>query len=641
LADERRKGFDGLRVVALESRRAAEMESLIRSFGGDPLVAPSMREVPLEENSEALAFGERLLGGEVDALLCLTGVGTTALVQILETRWSREEIVTALSRPTVVARGPKPVKALRELGVPVRVTVPEPNTWREVLEALEAEPGGFVLRGARVAVQEYGIPNEALLEALRERGAEVIRVPVYRWTLPEDLEPLRRAVRETAEGRAHVLLFTNATQVEHFLQIAREMDLELPLQAALHRMVVASVGPTCSVTMTHHQIPVDVEPEHPHMGPLVRKTAEMAEEILKSKQPAVPAAPRPRAADEEPWSDAPFLRACRREPVPYTPVWLMRQAGRYMGEYREVRAKYSFLELCKNADLVAEVTVTAAERINADAAILFADILLIVEPLGLKLEYSAGDGPVISPTVRTAADVDRLQEVDPASLSYVYDAVRATRRALNPETPLIGFCGAPFTLASYIIEGAGSRNYENTKSLMYRDSGAWHALMERISRGLIGYVNGQVEAGAQVIQLFDSWIGCLGPEDYREFVQPHVRALIQGITPGVPVIHFGTGTATLLRDQRDAGGDVIGLDWRVELDRAWEEIGYDRAVQGNLDPLILFAEPEYIKKRARRILDQAGGRPGHIFNIGHGILPKTPVDNVIRLVDYVHELSSR
>ena len=262
-------------------------------------------------------------------------------------------------------------------------------------------------------------------------------------------------------------------------------------------------------------------------------------------------------------------------------------------------------------------------------------------PLGLNLEYSKGDGPVSSPTVRAASDVDRLVEGDPDALGYVYDAVRATRRALNPRTPLIGFCGAPFTLASYVIEGGGSRNYENTKSLMYRASGAWHALMGRISRGLISYVNRQIEAGAQCIQIFDSWVGCLGPEDYREFVLPHARTLIEGITPGVPVIHFGTGTATLLRDMRDAGGDVIGLDWRTELDRGWADVGHDRAVQGNLDPLVLYAEPDYIKSRVKRILEQAEGRNGHIFNLGHGILPTTPVDNVIRLIEYVHELSAR
>lgn len=636
-----RKGFDGLRVVALESRRAEEMESLIRSFGGDPVIAPSLREIPLEENPEALAFGEKLLAGEFDAVIFLTGVGTRALVQTLESRFSQDEIVGALSRLTTIARGPKPVKALRELGVPVTITVPEPNTWREVLETLETEPRGFDLNGARVAVQEYGVTNEALLEGLRKRGAEVTRVPVYRWALPEDIGPLKSAIDELITGKSRVVLFTSATQVVHLFQVAAEAGQQDALLAGLGRGVVCSIGPTCSEMMDSYGLATDVLPEHPRMGQLVREAAERSAEVLAAKQPASPAVARTVELEGEPWRDSPFLKACRREPTPYTPVWLMRQAGRYMSDYREVRARNSFLDLCKNPDLVAEVTVTARDRINADAAILFADILLIVEPLGLHLEYSKGEGPVISPTVRESADVDRLTEVDPEALNYVYDAVRATRRALDPRIPLIGFCGAPFTLASYVIEGSGSRSYEWTKSLMYKDPGAWHALMERISRGLIGYCNRQIEAGAQVIQIFDSWVGCLGPQDYRDFVLPHSRALIEGITPGVPVIHFGTDTTTLLKDMRAAGGDVLGLDWRVELDRGWAEIGHDRAVQGNLDPLVLYAEPEYIKSRVKRILDQAEGRPGHIFNLGHGILPRTPVDNVIRLIEYVHELSAR
>jgi uroporphyrinogen decarboxylase len=339
------------------------------------------------------------------------------------------------------------------------------------------------------------------------------------------------------------------------------------------------------------------------------------------------------------WQNSPFMRACRREAAPFTPVWLMRQAGRYMKEYRELRERVSFLELCKSPELVSEVTVTAAERIGADAAILFADILLVVEPMGLELEYARGDGPLIRPPVRTGADVDRLRELDPAALDYVYQAVRQTRADLNPATPLIGFAGAPFTIASYMIEGGASRSFENTKGMMYRDPGAWHELMRRISRGLVGYLNHQIDAGAGVVQLFDSWVGCLGPADYREFVLPHSRAVIEGLRPGAPVIHFGTGTATLLEDMRRAGGDVIGLDWRVELDHAWAALGHDRAVQGNLDPVVLLADVPTVRERARRILAQAGGRPGHIFNLGHGILPQTPVDHVIALIEAVHELS--
>ena len=339
--------------------------------------------------------------------------------------------------------------------------------------------------------------------------------------------------------------------------------------------------------------------------------------------------------------DSPFMRACRREPVPHTPVWLMRQAGRYMKEYRDVRARHSFLELCKRPEVASEVTVYAAHRLNVDAAIIFADILLIIEPMGLDLEFAKGEGPVIHNPVRAAADVDRVREVeDVSSLDYVYEAVRITRRELRPDLPLIGFCGAPFTLASYICEGGGSKNYVHTKRLMYTDPGAWHALMSKIARALSQYLNAQVEAGAQAVQIFDSWVGALSPDDYREYVLPHTREVVRGVTPGVPVIHFGTGTATLLELMKEAGGDVIGLDWRVRLDEAWARLG-DVAVQGNFDSVALFTNPEVVRKRAKEVLDQAAGRPGHIFNLGHGILPESPVENVVALVEAVHELSQR
>jgi uroporphyrinogen decarboxylase len=335
-----------------------------------------------------------------------------------------------------------------------------------------------------------------------------------------------------------------------------------------------------------------------------------------------------------------FLRACRREAVPYTPIWLMRQAGRYMREYREVRAKTTFLELCKNPSLAAEVTVTAVERLGVDAAIIFADILLILEPMGIELEFAQGEGPVIHNPVRNASDVERLREVeDVSALEFVYEAIRQTRRALEPDIPLIGFCGAPFTLASYMIEGGGSKNYIQTKQLMYNDPGAWHAMMALVSRALAKYLNAQIEAGAQSVQLFDSWVGCLSPDDYREFVLPHSQSVIRNVTPGVPVIHFGTGTATLLELMREAGGDVIGLDWRVRLDEGWQRVGQDVAVMGNLDPVVLFANQDVLRAQARRIIEQAGGRAGHIFNLGHGILPETPVENVIALVEMVHEMS--
>ncbi|MGI9167608.1 MAG: uroporphyrinogen decarboxylase [Pyrinomonadaceae bacterium] len=337
-----------------------------------------------------------------------------------------------------------------------------------------------------------------------------------------------------------------------------------------------------------------------------------------------------------------FMRACRREPVPYTPIWLMRQAGRYMREYRELRAHTGFLELCKTPSLAAGVTVQAAERLGVDAAIIFADILLIVEPMGIALEFAKGEGPTIQNPVREPADVERLREVeDVDSVSYVFEAIAQTRSALPSDLPLIGFSGAPFTLASYIVEGGGSKNYIHTKSMMYQDSGAWHAMMSLISRALVKYLNAQIGAGAQAVQLFDSWVGCLSPDDYREYVLPHTRSVIQNITPGTPILHFGTGTASLLELMQEAGGDVIGIDWRVRLDEAWQRLGHDVGVMGNLDPVALFASRDHIRAEARKILAQAERRPGHIFNLGHGILPETPVENVIALVDAVHELSER
>ncbi len=312
-----------------------------------------------------------------------------------------------------------------------------------------------------------------------------------------------------------------------------------------------------------------------------------------------------------------------------------------MPEYRAVRERLGFLELCRSPDAAAEVTVTAAERLGVDAAIIFADILLVLEPMGVGLEFSRGDGPVIRRPVRTGADVDRLAEVDVHALDFVCEAVRRARAALPADLPLIGFAGAPFTLASYLVEGGGSRTYARTKKLMLGDPGAWRALMERLARTVAAYLNAQIEAGAAAVQLFDSWVGCLAPADYRVHVLPHVRALVAALRPGTPVIHFGTGTAGLLEAMRAAGGEVIGVDWRIDLDAAWARLGHDVAVQGNLDPAALLAPIPEIRARAAAILGQAAGRPGHVFNLGHGILPETPVDHVRALVDTVHELSAR
>jgi len=337
-----------------------------------------------------------------------------------------------------------------------------------------------------------------------------------------------------------------------------------------------------------------------------------------------------------------FLDACRLLPTAFTPIWLMRQAGRYMPEYRAMRERHGFLELCKNPEAAAEVTLQPVERLGVDAAILFADILLVLEPLGVGLEFTKGEGPHIERPVRSADDVARLRRVDvDASVAFVFETVRLARKALGDRVPLIGFAGAPFTLASYLIEGGASREFLLTKRFMRAERGAWHAMLGRLAGITADYLNGQIAAGAQAVQLFDSWVGTLSPADYREFVLPHSGAVIQRLTPGIPVIHFGVGTATLLPLMKEAGGDVIGLDWRVELGPTWERLGHDVAVQGNLDPAVLLSGSGEIRRAAKAILDGAARRPGHIFNLGHGVHQETPVDNVKALVDIVHDLSSR
>lgn len=338
-----------------------------------------------------------------------------------------------------------------------------------------------------------------------------------------------------------------------------------------------------------------------------------------------------------------FLRACRREPVDATPVWLMRQAGRYMEEYRKLREKYTILEMIKTPELACEVTMQPIKAFDLDAAIIFADILPPLAGMGLELDFVKGEGPAIYNPVRTAEDVNRLRVNPPQeTLWFTLEAVKLARAELDSRAlPLIGFSGAPFTLAAYAIEGGGSKNFVEVKSFMLRETAAWHHLMEKLSEVVGHYLLAQAHAGANALQLFDSWVGALSPDDYRELVMPYSqRALEIARQAGVPVIHFGTETNGMLELIREAGGDVIGVDWRIDLDVAWERLG-DVAVQGNLDPVALFAPWPELEKRAKQVLDRAGNGTGHIFNLGHGILPKTPVDNVKRLVDFVHEYTAK
>ena len=337
-----------------------------------------------------------------------------------------------------------------------------------------------------------------------------------------------------------------------------------------------------------------------------------------------------------------FVRACRAQATPYTPVWFMRQAGRYMAEYRAVRKHHSLLEICKKPELAAEVTITAADALGVDAAIIFADLLLPFEVMGLKFHFAAGEGPVIETPLRGPTQIAGLRADGAGELAYVSEAVQLVSRHFGEKLPVIGFCGAPFTLASYMIEGGGSRNYVETKKLMYCQPAAWDELMGKLVPVLSEYTRQQARAGADVIQIFDSWVGCLAPDDYRRYVLPRTSELVRQVqSAGVPVIYFGTDTATLLPTMKETGAEVIGLDWRIALDSGWESLGCEGAVQGNLDPVALFANWKELRARAEDVLRRAGGRAGHIFNLGHGILPDTPVENVRDLARFVREFSAK
>ena len=644
--------FDGLKVTSFESRRAKEIEKLIRYHGGVPRIAPSMREIPLSKSTDALKFAKNLIGEKFDIVILMTGVGTRTLLKAVTTKYPEKEFIKALKKTTIVVRGPKPIAALREMRLKPNIIVPEPNTWRDILITLDNE---VELKGKRVAVQEYGIPNKEFINSLRKKGAKVTPVPIYKWALPEDLEPLHNAIKSIKNSKEDISIFTSSQQIYHLFEEASQDGSQDELKEGFKKIVIASIGPTTSETLNRFGLSPDYEPDSPKMGNLIREVARLGKELVRKKRTAYKNGVNTnnwRQMDmvwskgsqkkrKETTKNSVFMKACRLEETDYTPIWLMRQAGRYMREYREIRSKISFLELCKTPELAAEVTLSAVDRLGVDAAIIFADILLIVEPLGVGLEFSKGEGPRIKRPVRSGKAVDRINDFDPESLQYVYDALKITRRALDPKKALIGFAGAPFTVASYMIEGGGSRNYENTKGLMYKDPGAWHTMMEKLSTATASYLNNQIKAGADAVQLFDSWVGCLSRDDYKEFVLPHMKKLISKIHKDTPVIHFGTGTGSLLDLIKESGSQVIGLDWRVDLAKAWRQIGYDKAVQGNLDPVLLFSTPSEIRRRTKKIMDKAKGRPGFIFNLGHGILPKTPVDNVLALIDFVHEYSTK
>lgn len=632
--------FKGFQIAALESRRADDMARMITRSGGVPHVSPSMREVPIEPNRGAIDFAYRLMTGHISVVVLMTGVGFRYLLRAIERHLDQKRFLDSLSDVTTICRGPKPAAAMREVGVTPTYRVPEPNTWRELLQTIDAN---ISIANQTVGLQEYGVTNASLVAGLEARGATVEPVRVYGWEFPADTTPLEANVRALAAGERDMLLLTSAHQVVNLLRMAEQLDMVEELRDGLHQTVIASIGPTTTQMLEECDIHVDFEPGHPKMGHLVTEAASRGVSFVEARRSVrINVGNTKEAPMDHPSNNSLFMRACRREETERTPVWMMRQAGRYMAEYREVRAKQSFLELCANPQLCSEVMCTAVDRLGVDAAIIFSDLLPILVPMGFDLEFVAGDGPVIHNPIRESGDLDRVQGLErPEELDFVYETVTQTRKDLPEDIPLIGFAGSPFTLASYAIEGGGSRQYMHTKKLMHSDGGAWNDLMAKLSQAITVYLNHQIAAGAQCVQLFDSWAGCLSVQDYTTYVLPWMKQIIGGITPGVPVINFATGNPELLPLLRGDRRTVVGVDWRISLDAAWQRIGHDRAVQGNLDPAVLLAEPEVIRTRVDELLTSVAGRPGHIFNLGHGVLKETSVENAIALVESVKDLSQR
>lgn len=640
------RSFKNASLVVLESRKADILAEHIQRLQGKVIQAPSLKEVPLSPNPAIEKFAKRLQNQEIQMMIFLTGVGTRYLFEALAHYLSHKQLATFFKQITTVVRGPKPLQALKDLGIQINLTVPEPNTWKEILETLDHDENGIELQDAVVAVQEYGDENPALIQGLQNRGAKVTSVPVYRWALPDDLSPLKNAIQKMIQGDVSGIFVTSAQQVRHLVQVADQMKCKKDLISAMKKLVIASIGPTSSEALGEFGFSSDFEPSHPKMGHLVAELAENWDRISHEKSLSISAvkssATKTKAqANPHKIEDSIFMRACRGETVETTPIWLMRQAGRYMKEYNDIRRKVSFLGLCKNPELACEVTVYARNRIQADAAIIFSDILLILEPLGLKLSYPENEGPEIKGEFTETLQMSSLRAIDADALDFVYRAIQLTRAELPLDIPLIGFSGAPFTLSSYILEGGSSRHFVRTKKFMRENPQVWHQLMQVLTDGIIQYLQKQIHAGANALQLFDSWVGCLSPEDFRTYVYPYLQKIVQSIPKQIPLIYFGTQTGGLLSDIAKLNYPVVGVDHRIELNEAWNILGNKTAIQGNMDPIILQTTPHEIEKAAKSILDQIGQKKGFIFNLGHGILPQTPVDHVCRLIDFVHQYSHR
>lgn len=637
--------FRGIRFGAIAAHDDAELRQLIESRGGKIVFCDAYRAQDelrrkQTEHQTISALANRALTGQIDFLVFVTAAGVNYLIDAVAKTVDRQRFIDTLNDITTVAGSRLAAAAFRHHGIEPTIVIERPTSWREILIAMDRK---LRVSNFNVALEESDSIH-GLSSGLEARGGRVERMPVYGQVLPSQTGPSLDFFEQVEADDFEVILLTSPASVARYLFLARHFGRGRVVAHLLDRHLVIAVGSESTELLKDRQIPIDFQTTSNDLTSAISELAIQMDDLQQHKQNIRSSLSGPATSSRDtsaPWYDSPFMKACRGEPTDVTPIWMMRQAGRYMAEYRAVRDQVSFLELCANPQLCSEVMCTAVNRLGVDAAIIFSDLLPILVPMGMDLEFVAGDGPVIHNPLRETRDIARVKPLESnEALQFVMDTVTLTRRDLPEDIPLIGFAGAPFTLASYMIEGGSSRNYAHTKKLMYTDHGAWDQLMQHLSSSISIYLRGQISAGAQVVQLFDSWAGCLGFEDYRNFVHPYVQQIIASLPADVPVINFATGNPALLPLLADTRAGVIGIDWRVRLDDAWQTVGYDRAVQGNLDPTVLLTDPAEIKRQAKFILDQAAGRAGHIFNLGHGILPMTPVDNAIALVDAVHELSS-
>ncbi len=616
-------------------------EKFLQAIKAHQGTALAFNFTPAEKNGLIAELTNRLLTADVDKVIFVTAVGVNHFIDQASRSVDRQRLIDCLTDTQIVTGSKNASEALREFGIEPSLSIDSANSWRDILMALDQQSP---VVNQTVALEESSAVI-GLASGLEARGARVVRMALFPQSLPQHPQPVVDFFEQIEAGEFHALLFSSAEIATQYCFLAKHFGRARLTNHLLDNHIVISIGQEPAEILSDRGISVDLTTVHSELDTAIHEIVSQFQTIKNKKTIIRSSMSGPNTSNSDPnapWYNSPFMKACRGEPTDVTPIWMMRQAGRYMSEYREVRANVSFLDLCGNPQLCSEVMCTAVNKLGVDAAIIFSDLLPILVPMGCDLEFVKGDGPVIHNPVRTTKDIDRIKPLENNDeLQFVMETVKQTRNDLPADMPLIGFAGSPFTLASYMIEGGSSRNYAFTKAMMYSDPGAWAQLMERLSISISLYLNGQIQAGAQCVQLFDSWAGCLNFEDYRRFAHPYVQRIIASLPSDVPVINFATGNPALLPLLADTRASVIGIDWRTRLDDAWQTVGFDRAVQGNLDPTVLLTNPKEIRRQAKLVLDQAAGRAGHIFNLGHGILPQTPVDNAIALVDAVHELSQR